>query len=328
MRSNLPLSEGSLDSASEQRRKANIITGDVVDGDGMADIVLSNRLGGGASGEVWRGRSSEGGLSVAVKIMVDPEVGGGRKVAVLVSQLVKDFAPEARRFFCLVDRCCFMRGYECLIFPAYAMDLRRVLSSDQLFPLLAEQTLSIIWQLLSGVYYLHEIGITHADLKPENILLVDGDTVEVSRLEDDGIFEHKMVLRSCEIKIGDLDDARLPRQKPYFPAGTDGYRPPEVVAGLDWTNKVDIFAVGCVAYELFTGNLLFPEQGDGVLDSAGKSNTSREDTVKASSWDGITDHLAVSFVKAATTRNYKRRPSANALLHHKYFGGLSYIHRD
>ncbi|PPQ82347.1 hypothetical protein CVT26_013209 [Gymnopilus dilepis] len=303
------------------RNKVDIVSGDVAEGCGEPDIVISTRLGGGASGEVWRGTCSGDSRTVAVKIMTDSNVGGGSKVAVLVAQLVKDFAPEA-------IRCCILRGHECLIFPVYAMDLRRVLSTGYLLPFPSEQSMSIIWQLLSGVYYLHEIGITHADIKPENILLVDGKTVDISRLQDDGTFENKMVLKSCEIKIGDLDDTRLPRQKAYYPAGSDCYRSPEILAGVEWTNKVDIFSVGCVTYELLAGRLLFPEQKDSKVKDPFIGQSTQDGNVNVSPWVGISERTGVSFIKAATTRNYKRRPSALALLHHKYFGELAGIYKD
>ena len=145
------------------------------------------------------------------------------------------------------------------------------------------------------------MGITHGDIKPGNILLKESGTVSTRHLGSDGVFRSRVsrhlqceifshanaltsrqslqeILQSPEIVICDLDEARLPRQQAYHPAGTPSYRAPEMVEckrsanpllqttktlnlpGLYWNQKADIFSAGCVAYEVLTQRMLFPEQ--------------------------------------------------------------------
>ncbi|KAI0071967.1 kinase-like protein [Panus rudis PR-1116 ss-1] len=94
---------------------------------------------------------------------------------------------------------------------------------------------SATYQLLNGLFYLHEAHIIHRDLKPANIL----------------------VTSSGVVKIGDLGLARL-TYEPLQPlsAGdkvvvTIWYRAPELLLGAKhYTKSIDIWAVGCVLAEL------------------------------------------------------------------------------
>ena len=47
---------------------------------------------------------------------------------------------------------------------------------------------------------------------------------------------------------------------------TRQYRAPEVLLGMEWDEESDIWGVGCIAMELFTGDLLFQTVGVGVSD--------------------------------------------------------------
>jgi serine/threonine protein kinase len=51
------------------------------------------------------------------------------------------------------------------------------------------------------------------------------------------------------VQVKDLAD--------IVPCGTPGYVAPEIFQGEDYTYKVDIFSVGCIAYKLLTGHVLF-----------------------------------------------------------------------
>lgn len=99
---------------------------------------------------------------------------------------------------------------------------------------------SLCQQLLVGLERIHGAGITHRDIKPDNILVTrDG---EVSYC-DFGI-------SWCYPQLA---------QKPRI-VGSLWYRPPEVVSHktLVYTNGLDIFALGCVFVEIFTGDVLYP----------------------------------------------------------------------
>lgn len=119
-----------------------------------------------------------------------------------------------------------------------------------------------IYQILSGLYFIHSAGVVHRDLKPSNILL-NGD---------------------CRAKICDFGLARgLPEQentKLTEYVVTRWYRAPEVICSDEYDAKLDVWSVGCIMAELHLRKPLFRghdyvEQINLILDTVG--TPSRED---------------------------------------------------
>jgi serine/threonine protein kinase len=98
-------------------------------------------------------------------------------------------------------------------------------------------------QLLAALSTLHRLHVIHSDLKPENVLIKSYSNVQV-RLIDFGssVFFH-----------GPLE--------PYVQ--TRSYRAPEVILGLEYTDRIDIWSLGCLLAELLTGQVLF--EGDSAV---------------------------------------------------------------
>lgn len=89
-------------------------------------------------------------------------------------------------------------------------------------------------QCFIGMNYIHESGIFHRDLKPENLLWSDD-----------------------ELKIADFGLSKLNDRK-YMPhtvyVSTRWYWAPEIIIKLNaYDSKVDMFALGCIMAELYTG---------------------------------------------------------------------------
>lgn len=92
----------------------------------------------------------------------------------------------------------------------------------------------LIVELLQALAYLHRRGIIHRDLKPANVLVVN---------------DHVKVLDFGLSITADQIDA-----DPEVVAGTLGYIAPEVLIGEIVTPSSDLFAVGVIAYEVYTGS--------------------------------------------------------------------------
>ncbi|KAI0715426.1 kinase-like domain-containing protein [Earliella scabrosa] len=107
-------------------------------------------------------------------------------------------------------------------------------------------------QLLDAITFLHSLHIIHTDVKSDNILLCNSGASETFRDLREG-----PRLR-FEIRIIDLEDARVDAPEHYGMAGSYRYRAPEVTLGMKWSDKVDSFSVGCVLAELWRGDPLFP----------------------------------------------------------------------
>jgi len=99
-----------------------------------------------------------------------------------------------------------------------------------------DKAIQLARQICAGVAAAHDAGVLHRDLKPANIM-IDGDGN--ARVLDFG-------LAGLVEEFGD-DEKR---------AGTPAYMAPEQLEGKDQTIKTDIYSLGLVLYELFTGRRL------------------------------------------------------------------------
>jgi len=99
------------------------------------------------------------------------------------------------------------------------------------------KAIQIARQICAGLAAAHDAGVLNRDLKPANIM-IDGDGN--ARVLDFG-------LAGLAEEFGD-DEMR---------AGTPAYMAPEQIEGKEQTIKSDIYSLGLVLYELFTGKRAF-----------------------------------------------------------------------
>lgn len=128
------------------------------------------------------------------------------------------------------------RGSTFLVFEYMDHDFAGLFKMKRRFEL--PEIKCIFRQLLDGVAYLHARKILHRDIKSANILL-----------NDDG-----------QVKLADFGLGRKVRQENVFTykVVTLWYRAPELLWGSKhYTDKVDVWSLGCVVVEFFTGEVLF-----------------------------------------------------------------------
>jgi serine/threonine protein kinase/tetratricopeptide (TPR) repeat protein len=113
-------------------------------------------------------------------------------------------------------------------------------------PMSAAEATPIVAQLADGLAAAHRLGIVHRDFKSANIMLVEGGAERVV-ITDFGLAQ-----------IVSTSDAAFPSLTTTGAVpGTPAYMAPEQVEGGEITPSVDIYALGCVMYELVTGCLPF-----------------------------------------------------------------------
>jgi len=129
-------------------------------------------------------------------------------------------------------------------------------------PILDGQIVNIIFQLLNGIDYLHNIGLIHRDIKPENIVMLDQNTVKII---DFGLTTKLDEAYNPSARVESSTPPLIPRQKSvstnaqegqYKMLGTPEYMAPEIfgttVFFSEYDNSVDIYALGWILYSLLT----------------------------------------------------------------------------
>src|SRR5438034_81316 len=108
-------------------------------------------------------------------------------------------------------------------------------------------------QIAHGLAAAHDKGIVHRDLKPENIFVTNDDRVKVL---DFGL------AKLTQMEIAGFGVTALPTIAPQTVGGvvlgTVGYMSPEQARGRVADPRSDIFSLGAVLYEMFTGQRAFP----------------------------------------------------------------------
>lgn len=109
------------------------------------------------------------------------------------------------------------------------------------------------------------MGLIHTDLKPENILLCDAShqvftyshSIPSSRDSSPRNATQRKVLFRPEIKLIDFGSATFHDEYHSSVVSTRHYRAPEIILGLGWSYPCDIWSIGCILIEFFTGEALF-----------------------------------------------------------------------
>lgn len=136
------------------------------------------------------------------------------------------------------------------------LSLFRCLNRFEPFPL--NRCLEIFKQSCLGVGHAHQQGIIHRDLKPANIILSKRDNSEHVIIVDFGVAKR--------IDTVDRPAEQLTREGKVF--GTTTYMSPEHCLGQSLDQRSDVYAFGCIMYEVLAGHP--PFQGDNVLDTLQK----------------------------------------------------------
>ena len=108
-----------------------------------------------------------------------------------------------------------------------------------------DKALELARQLCAGLAAAHDRGVLHRDLKPANVL-IDG----------------RGRVRIADFGLAGLADER---HDPHVLAGTPAYMAPEQFAGQPTSTRTDIYALGLVLYEMFTGKPAFTIVGHDFL---------------------------------------------------------------
>ena len=229
-------------------------------------------LGAGGMGEVYRARDTRLGRDVAIKVLPatassDPD----RR---------RRFEQEARAASALSHpNICVLHDIGSTSSPQAAggatIDflVMELLEGETLahrlrkgrLPL--EQALDLGAQVAGALAAAHKHGIVHRDLKPANIMLVRSGAGLQAKLLDFGLAK----LQAEPVPPGDGVSAlptEGPATTPGAVMGTAPYMAPEQLEGKEADARTDLFAFGCVLYEMLTGRRAFAGESEAAVISA------------------------------------------------------------
>jgi serine/threonine protein kinase len=124
-------------------------------------------------------------------------------------------------------------------------------------PIPAGRAVRIIKQVAAALQASHEAGVVHRDLKPDNVFLVGGSATQPAERGRAGA----MLSDNPDVRVVDfgaakiIGSSRMTRTGIVF--GTPHYMSPEQASGGALDHRADIYALGVIMYEMFTGRVPF-----------------------------------------------------------------------
>jgi eukaryotic-like serine/threonine-protein kinase len=224
----------------------------------IGQYTLEEKIGSGGMGEVWRARHRMLIRPAAVKLVTPRELGSS---AARDPQLrLRRFEREARATAGLTSPHT-VQLYDFGVTDDgtlyYVMELLSGMDIETLVerfgPLPAERAIYLLSQVCKALDDAHENGVVHRDIKPANIVVSRvGASWDFVKVLDFGLVKLERPVQSAEsLRLTSDEDV----------SGTPAFIAPEVVLGAATDHRVDIYALGCVAYWMVTGKLVFEGPG-------------------------------------------------------------------
>lgn len=271
----------------------------------VAGEVLAGRyriggiLGKGGMGEVYRADDTKLGQPVALKFLNESLSQDGAMLARFHGE-VRAARQVTHPNVCRVhDIGEFQTGSGYLHFISMEYvdgeDLASLLRRDGRMP--AEKALEIARQICSGLSAAHDAGILHRDLKPANIMI---DERGRARITDFGLAGLVGQFRGRDVM-----------------SGTPAYMSPEQLAGREVSIRSDIYALGLVLYEIFTGQQAFTAS---TLDELKRKHESSPPPPPSSVVKGM-DRRVERIILACLEKDPAQRPASSLQVATELFGG-------
>ena len=219
----------------------------------LGNYELVEKLGHGGMGEVWRARHQLLARDAAIKL-VRPEVLGAKNdVEARVVQ--RRFEREAKATASLssphtIQVFDFGMTRDGALY--YVMELLAGRDLESLVrefgPLPADRAIFLLRQVCHSLADAHARGMVHRDVKPANIYVCRmGLEYDFVKVLDFGL-----------VKLRDRAGGETLVTLDHTTTGTPAYMAPEIIVGdADVDRRADVYALGCVAYFLLTGQLVF-----------------------------------------------------------------------
>jgi dual specificity tyrosine-phosphorylation-regulated kinase 1 len=201
---------------------------------------VQERLGKGSFGQVVRAIDTVKNVDVAIKIIKSKkpfQVQARTEIEILTHLRNRD--PEDEHNIVRLLTYFMYKNHQCLVFEMLSFNLYELLKNTQFVGVSLHLIRKFARQILSSLQFLarSDVDVIHCDLKPENILL-----------------RHP---KRSGVKVIDFGSSCRSNRRMYPYIQSRFYRSPEVLLGLPYTVAIDMWSLGCILFEMHTGEPLF-----------------------------------------------------------------------
>ncbi|KAA8491918.1 putative myosin light chain kinase [Porphyridium purpureum] len=258
---------------------------------------LGKQVGAGAYGQVFEGRNLQTNERVAIKSIEKSRA----------SQKELKYIQRESAILTRVSHPHVVRTYDVFDMGNTYLFVMEYMSGGELFDKIAEakffseaQAADVMKQLMSGVQYLHQLGVVHRDIKPENILCVDNSWPVQIRLTDFG--------------LSNVMDVTNTKDQLVSYVGTPNYYAPEVFLHQKYGFPVDIFSSGVVLYIMLSGKFPFW----GKTESEYWERLKKGVRFPPKQWERVSS-AAKNLITHMLDLDPARRPTCSEVLEHQWF---------
>ncbi len=217
----------------------------------MGSYRLTTRLGGGGMGEVWRAEHQMLARPAAIKLIRPDKLGVSGESETVQRRFEREAQATALlRSAHTIDIYDFGVTTDGTFYYVmelmHGFDLEGLVNQFGIVP--AERVVYILRQVCESLTEAHERSFIHRDIKPANIYLCrEGRPVDCAKVLDFGLVKPRHEPESQAVKL----------TVEHAAGGTPAYMSPEQACGEAVDARTDIYSVGCVAYWMLTGELVF-----------------------------------------------------------------------
>jgi dual specificity tyrosine-phosphorylation-regulated kinase 2/3/4 len=202
-------------------------------------------LGKGSFGQVLESYDYKRNEKVALKIIKNKKrFHQQAAVEIKILQQLRENDSEGKNNVVKIKNYFIFRKHICITFELLSINLYELLRQNNFEGLSLTLIHRFAVQILVCLQYIAKQKVIHCDLKPENILLKDTE--------------------KALINVIDFGSSCLETEKMYNYIQSRFYRAPEVILGISYTTAIDMWSLGCILVELYTGRPLFAGESEHI----------------------------------------------------------------
>ncbi|HXI01733.1 MAG TPA: protein kinase [Candidatus Saccharimonadales bacterium] len=231
-------------------------------GQSLAHYRLVSRIGEGGMGVVWRAEDTRLGRPVAIKVLPE-EVSRDPQRLARFQREARVLASLSHQNIAAIHQVEEVDGCHFLVMElAEGEDLSARIRKAPLPP---DEAMGVALQILEGLEAAHARGIVHRDLKPANVMLSASGAVKVLDFGLAKAWDAEAGESSGDLSMSPTLTAHMTQAGVIL--GTAAYMSPEQARGRPVDQRGDLWAFGCVLFEMLSGRIAF--EGETVTDILG-----------------------------------------------------------